>query len=535
MTFDRLNAPAENGDWLAHPDPGVWRQLLLRNVENFKSSNAVVGGRRWSDWRALVRSEIGCTDAASNLPIDVPLVVSGHQPELCHPGVWIKNFAAMGFAKSIDGRALHVVTDNDLLKRTTVATPGGTLDAPLVAQLPFDEWTGEEPFEDRRVVDESLFASLPNRAEPYLDNLPFKPLLKEIWPTASETDSPLLAQRFSKIRRLLENRWSGDGAETTLSSFCCAPKRGFFLLAADVILRAAEYRTIYNEELIVYRRKQKIRSTHHPAPELEAAGEAIEVPFWAWKPGGRRHRPFVVRAGDRIRLTAGDETILDTSVGSVDSEADLADSLAAVSGWKIRPRALMTTTFLRLGLADLFIHGLGGAKYDEWNDAVIRRFWKLEPPTYAMITATLRLPLGDWSVDASASIRELKRRVRDLHWNPERFIDDALLERSPICDWVEEKSALQESEPNTKKERRARSRRFHELNDSLREFVAGPIRETTEAIDRATDEAAARTLMGSREFFFGFHPAQSLRSLLLPWLDWSQPPSPRRVQKASSL
>jgi hypothetical protein len=535
VTFHRLQAPAEDGDWLAHPDPGVWRDLLHRNVENFKSSNANIGGRPWAEWRALVRSEIEESATVSHPIQNAALIVSGHQPELVHPGVWIKNFAAIGFAESIGGRALHVVTDNDLLKRTTVAVPGGTLESPLVAQLPFDQWTGEEPFEDRRIEDEPLFGSFADRAATYLQNLPYDTLLPNFWRYAKECESPLLKTRFSQPRSRLECEWGADGDETTLSGFCLPSKRGFFLLAADVMLRAAEYREVYNDELHTFRRKLKIRSTHHPAPELESSGEGVEVPFWAWKPGGRRHRPFVAQFDGRFCLTAGGETITKVSLPATGAVDAIAESLADLTEWKIRPRALMTTTFLRLGVADLFIHGLGGAKYDEWNDAVIRRFWNIEPPAYVMITATLRLPLGDWNVDFASALRDLERRRRDLEWNPERYIDDALMERSPICDWVEEKAALQETKPPTKKERRARFRRFRELNQSLREFVSTSFREATESIQQAEADAAARSLMGSREFFFGFHSAQSLRSLLLPWLDWSQTPRPRRLHHASSL
>ena len=37
------------------------------------------------------------------------------------------------------------------------------------------------------------------------------------------------------------------------------------------------------------------------------------------------------------------------------------------SGVKIRPRAILTTLYSRLFLSDLFIHGIGGAKYDAWT------------------------------------------------------------------------------------------------------------------------------------------------------------------------
>jgi hypothetical protein len=536
LSFDGLKAPTDDGDWLAHPDPSNWRTLLRRNVENFNSSEAHIAGRRWSEWRAIVRSETESTCGESLDASDAPLIVTGHQPELFHPGVWIKNFAASGFANSVDGCSLHVVTDNDLLKRSTVAVPAGTLEAPLVAHLPFDAWTGEAPFEDRRVEDEALFASFAERAAPYLAAMPFDTLLPEFWKHALETDSPLLSRRFSDPRRRIEREWGSTSGETKLSLFCRPPKRGFLLLAADVMSRAEEYRTVYNDELAAYRRSEKIRSTHHPAPDLEANDSGVEVPFWATQPNGRRHRPFVLWNGDQFRLSAGGETILDVSLGASGRIDSLGDALLNVGDqWRIRPRALMTTAFLRLGLADFFIHGLGGAKYDVWNDAVIRRFWNIEPPHYGMITATLRLPIGDWTVDRNQVVRELELRRREMHWNPDRHIDDALLEREPICNWVAEKAELQESEPETSKERKARARRFRELNERLREFTAAKIRTVDEQLETARKAVDAAELMGSREFFFGFHSVQSLKSMLVPWLDWSQPKLPRRTEESASI
>ena len=48
--------------------------------------------------------------------------------------------------------------------------------------------------------------------------------------------------------------------------------------------------------------------------------------------------------------------------------------------------------YARLFLADLFIHGIGGAKYDELTDELMRRFFKIEPPEFLTLTGTLLLP-----------------------------------------------------------------------------------------------------------------------------------------------
>ena len=55
---------------------------------------------------------------------------------------------------------------------------------------------------------------------------------------------------------------------------------------------------------------------------------------------------------------------------------------AHTEGVRLRPRALITTMFARLVLSDIFIHGIGGAKYDQVTDAIVRRFFAVEPPEY---------------------------------------------------------------------------------------------------------------------------------------------------------
>ena len=49
--------------------------------------------------------------------------------------------------------------------------------------------------------------------------------------------------------------------------------------------------------------------------------------------------------------------------------------------------------YARLFLCDLFIHGIGGGKYDEVTDNIIRRYYGVEPPAYLVLSATLHLPL----------------------------------------------------------------------------------------------------------------------------------------------
>src|SRR3989442_2128465 len=117
--------------------------------------------------------------------------------------------------------------------------------------------------------------------------------------------------------------------------------------------------------------------------------------------------------GSGIRLVAAGE-----SAGEVAGGA----GPEALAGLPIRPRALTLTAFTRLCLADLFVHGVGGGRYDRVTDAVIREYFGLEPPAYAVTTATMHLPLQGY--DAGEERQALRRRLLELQHNPDRGLAD---------------------------------------------------------------------------------------------------------------
>ena len=96
-----------------------------------------------------------------------------------------------------------------------------------------------------------------------------------------------------------------------------------------------------------------------------------------------------------LRIAGEDEILVELPL-SPDREACCAverlHDLAARS-IRLRTRALTTTMFCRFLLGDLFIHGIGGAKYDELGDAIARRFFGIEPPGFLTLSMTLWLGL----------------------------------------------------------------------------------------------------------------------------------------------
>ena len=110
---------------------------------------------------------------------------------------------------------------------------------------------------------------------------------------------------------------------------------------------------------------------------------------------------------------------------SPESDADTAVAqLAALAGRGIHlgSRALLTTLAARVLLGDLFIHGIGGAKYDRLTDTMIQRFFCLPPPAFLVVSGTLHLPIVHESVTTD-DLRAVRNRLRELEFHPEVFVD----------------------------------------------------------------------------------------------------------------
>src|SRR5205085_514035 len=125
-----------------------------------------------------------------------------------------------------------------------------------------------------------------------------------------------------------------------------------------------------------------IRTRARPVPDLAVDDDWCESPLWILRKGCReRRRLFVRDFAGKLEISDRNETLVRVNSASASNPGSLA---AAVQNARIsiRPRALITTMYARLVLSDLFIHGIGGAKYDEVTDEIIRRFFGIEPPKY---------------------------------------------------------------------------------------------------------------------------------------------------------
>ncbi len=192
----------------------------------------------------------------------------------------------------------------------------------------------------------------------------------------------------------LRARWGCHNLEMPVSPLCRTEPFAWF--ACHLLADLPHFHAVYNAIVDDYRRHHGIRSRNHPVPDLAVEDDWLEAPFWGWRTAaGRRARP-AVRAPPRIasncvsvrRYGLAALPRRTHAVAAVEPGSNLGSR-----GFKVRSRALTTTLYARLFLADLFIHGIGGGKYDELTDELIRRFYECEPPIYMVLSATRWLPL----------------------------------------------------------------------------------------------------------------------------------------------
>ncbi|MCS6852392.1 MAG: hypothetical protein NZ700_14605 [Gemmataceae bacterium] len=438
------------------------------------------------------------------------LLVTGHQPELFHPGVWIKNFVLHALARRHGLTPLFLIADHDTLKSPSLLVPSRNDGAASVRlrRLAFDRGEGEVPWEERGINDPATFATFGERAEALLAAWGVKPLLLAFWTEVRRHTNPRIGERFAGARRCWERAWGCHNWELPISRL--AETEPFAWFVCHLITELTRFRQVHNAAIRDYRQRHRVRSRRHPVPELTVEEDWEEAPLWAWQPGAsRRGRLFVRRRGPDWELRADAEAC--PTVRATDPAAWLE---LVQRGLRIRPRALATTLFARVFLAELFIHGIGGAKYDELTDALIERFYGLGPPIYLVVSATLHLPLPPWPATAAES-RRLAALVRDLYYNPQRHLDRTNLPPD-VARLVAEKNAWIAQAPT---EAAARRQRFHALRaitEALRPAVAERIREARRRLRQCEEELRANAILWRRDFAFCLYPEDTLREFYRP-------------------
>ncbi len=523
LNFRVLRTPPGDGDVLVEPPLPTLSESVQANRAHLAAMTGGLGRTDWATLRRQARAALGVND-------DAPLILTGHQPEFMHAGVWAKYVVAHRLAADVGGRALNLVVDNDVPRTLTLTVPIAHGDDVVVHRLPFAEPEAGRPYESLPPLAPTAIAGIRERAAGLLgDRYPASPMAVFL----DGFDAPearSIADQMAAGRRAVDRLFGLSVADVRVSDAWGGA------MLADWVLRAREFAEAYNKALAEYRREHRVRGLNRPIPDLRIDGRRVELPVWAYGPGEPRQRLYVEHDGGRCGLFVEDEPA--GCVTQADLERDRAGesaaggpvagaarshgALACVSGAMgrqraIRPRALALTIWARLLASDLFIHGIGGAKYDRITDAIIRTFYGVEPPAMACVSATLLLPLPRRPV-TDAELAAARRWLRDVLYQPDRWAS-GMVEAAPLL--ADRQAAIARSD---ELRRIARGRTHHteraqvwerirDLNHrilALRPTVAA---DAKSAISRLEQMRNTDRIRASREYFFALLTYERLRSL----------------------
>lgn len=455
-----LEIPQRSGDVVCVP-PGP--ELLTQahaNAQHLRGSRVRIGGMPLGEFRAMTRSLMLGYAAESTAAAGIPfvrsspgdlIVVTGHQPFFFHPGIWIKHLLVDRLA-GLGASGLSMAVDSDTFEEIGVDAP--VLDEGLRrVRETLTTASADVPYEAHPAPTAQAWEAFLARVARAVGTLP-QPEIPAAFAAFAQRSPAPGAQCIGEFITVARRRYEGPRRYLELPVSQMSRTEPFRRFALHIIADAARFAEIYNRRLRAYRRENNIRTTAQPFPDLDVDGGSVEVPFWLIR-SGRRVPLFVQRRGDAQVLMAGG-----VDVGAVTGmTADALEELA------IRPRALTLTAFTRLCLADLFVHGIGGARYDRVTDAVIREFFTLAPPPYAVATATLHLPLS--AMDAGPELQHLRRRLLDLQHNPERALGAPTPDQERLI--TEKWKLIAELDRATlaRKARRQATQRIRQINETL--------------------------------------------------------------------
>ncbi|HEY8667064.1 MAG TPA: hypothetical protein VIL86_10380 [Tepidisphaeraceae bacterium] len=377
-------APAEDGQMLLWPEPTVILAAARTNHHQLNAANHVlVQGIPLPEVRRRQRAWIGHTDDAR------PLVATGHQTELYHAGVWVKDALSDRVAKALDGAAYHFAVDTDEPKHLLVRWPGHAeplTDDPAVAVA---TWSGQ--------VDAPTPAHLRHIEQAFdaaAAEWSFRPMMHHFFASMRKLslETPKLPIAVTDAIHHLD--WELGLRHHALVVSPIFTSEPFGLFVHHLLADSARFCAAYNDALAEFRLEYKIKSTTRPMPDLKVTLEMREVPFWLdFLDDGTRQRATLLRIGTSwgLRAREGQTFIFDPNAEGWSAAADLSRWMRE-NQVRLSPRALTLTLFFRLLLVDQFVHGIGGGRYDQVTDDLIERYFGIEAPRFCVTTATLFFP-----------------------------------------------------------------------------------------------------------------------------------------------
>lgn len=525
-------------------DPPINRivDLIHSNTHKFSRYDFSICGIPFQKFRNSVRHEIlqkaieytrgvGSTELrVEELEHTTPTIIqTGYQPTFYHPGIWIKNHLAYHIAKRVDGLSINISIDNDTCHENWICVPRVDKQEITLEKIEFVERSANTfaslstglAFEELSFTDASRVIHFRNKVLACLNRYSsggsetFEKFANLMLDALKRTSN--MGEILTIARRKFEDSFGIYNLEVPVSKICECDS--FLLFFLTILLDCKRFASIYNYRLGCYRKENKLRSKAHPLPDLKVDGNTVEIPFWAWRQGEPRKKLFGQCVDNKhIDLIYENQVVLTFDTGGTVELSRLKKLIN--SGVKIRPRAITNTMFSRLFFSDLFIHGIGGARYDVITDSLIKDFFGVEPPGFLTASATLYLPFQGFDI-TTVDLKAHRLLLRDMHYNPDRHlpahlktdkkISTLIMEKQKIIETTNIQTCTERSERNHA-ERLHKFKRIREINNILEDKLLPYLQQEKTELERMEKIVLQNEIMRNRAYPFCIYPGSLLKT-----------------------
>lgn len=490
-SYPDWKAPGEDSALVIWPEPG---QILRDTIENHgrmgAADSCIVQGVGLSELRRRQRAELKLSD-------DRPVMATGHQMELFHPGVWGKLAMIDAAARRVDSDCLFAAVDSDAPKHLQLRWPGKSrpiTDDPRISSAP---WCGMLDAPSRGYVEELKSALSASAA-----GWSFTPMVFDLLDDLAEQSPRTRGFSTALTAAMYRLDWELGLRHQSLLVSRLWTSEPYLTLAHHLLANADEFAGAYNKALKEFRSAHGIDNPGRPMPDLQISDGRCEAPFWLDDQKRQsRQRAAVERAGSGWRLIIeGDSFELER--GKEAAAGKLREFLMR-HNMRLSPRALTLTMFFRLLVADQWVHGIGGGRYEQVNDRVIHRFFGIEPPAFSVTTATLYFP---------AAVGRKRTCVPCVAHEGHRLRHAAM--GSAKMQMVQAIAGL----PRRSVQRQQVFSEMHSrLADAVR--IAPSVKIWQQRMSDAMQRSADEQGMFDRELFYAIQPKERLRGLMEQYLE----------------
>ncbi len=416
---------------------------------------------------------------------NIPVIATGHQPTLWHPGILAKYLAADVFAKHVNATTLNVIVEHNPLGPLAIETPTQQGKKLSVQSLVFGDTSMAASLPPNRLppiaaasVDRAIHGAGCLAVKAARDGLHRIAKAYEV-----QSDHPHRSAQSAAVLDQLKRPYLAEPMPTLATSDLVSQNFVDRLLADPVgCVRS------YNRAALAYP-DAGIRPLYH-------GRDVVEAPLWAQ--GQAACTPVFIDLGDSKTpqfFTQGQSLDLNVS-----------DVLVY-----LRPRAVTLSAIMRSEVCDLFIHGSGGGVYEQ----VTERWWQdwvgedLAP--MAVVSADMYLPF-DVPTATPAEHAKAQWFAHHLPHNIDRYsepidvVDTALRnEKNELLDRM--------NDDRNKRRRASAFKRIHAINAEL----AG---RHQDALDQARQRSADSRIglcnaqiTARRDWCFALYPQSQLHAL----------------------